>query len=478
VTNWDNGRIVQLKFNTWPAAAEDETVTLTVNYSTVIIEDPCYTCHEHRFGALGSWQYERTTAMEVFSGVLTSSGTVLFDLGLMPRDKARCLQHVDSISIALPAVAGEYVLDSSHGLDLIADPSTHGYSSEAYPRLRVNPAIDPWNWDADYSGFADTYEGVMGLNLVYGYEDKERVMRGMKQTQRRQHCPANQQQDDINFAKVLSRLADELSWQEGLTCTYDSASVDAALTDEDDVTLTGLYWWDLRRDSGEYKPGASDEITAGPRVHTWDDLEHIPFVPTTILSEYCTQGVAHGMAYAGGEVSRGGGGSSDTTTAYDYQLVYLDGTTWVPCGSFEPDPAGRWVTPPAPEKDRTYGVKPPTGSVISLGEFANRELAIQTLASVLRYCRNPFIRRAFTGGVYLVAQSGLAATGDILGYYHGAQEACQWQQFAAKPLSGDYRNPTISEGDDGSLLVSATNTATGALDFALSRDGGRTWEAV
>lgn len=384
VTNWDNGRIVQLKFSTWPAGAEEQNFTLTVNYSLVTIEDPCYTCHEHRFGSSGIWSYEKTSGTTTFTSVLASDGTVQWDLGLFKRDKSLCLQHVDSISIAFPDVNGEYVLHATHGLDLIADPSTHGYNANDYPRLKINPAIDPWNWNADYSGFAATYEGLMMLNLVYGYEQYERVMRGMKQTQHRVHCPDSELGDDINYAKVLSRLCDEVNWQEGMTCIYDSAAIAAAITDVDDVTLTALYWWDLNRDSGEYQPTANNTLTVGPRVHTWDDLEYIPFVPCTIYSEYATQGVAHGMAYNENntEVLRSGGGWSDSTTKYPYQLCYLDGETWVETGSFDVNPAGRWVTPPAPEKDMTYGIRLSPETVINIGEFANRELAIQTFLIV------------------------------------------------------------------------------------------------
>jgi hypothetical protein len=253
------------------------------------------------------------------------------------------------------------------------------------------------------------------------------------------------------------------------------------------VTLTALYWWDLRRGSGEYEPGNSDEITAGPRVKKWDDLEHIPFVPVTILSEYCTQGVAHGMAYnaAGDDVVRGDGDRSDGT-GLDYLLLYQDGDDWVECGSFVPNPAGRWVTPPAPEKDRTYGVQAPGQSVVSIGEFANRELAIQALRVVEETAGSqPALAfHALTGMVHLAWNSEQ----DIC-YTSSDESWTGWRYGDKAPVAGtvqktyvwqeqDHDNPSIVLLPTGELIVTARRVSTKAVEARRSYDYGLTWQEV
>jgi len=599
VTNYDNSGFLVAAFSEWPEAAEGLAVDLTIGYSTVDVDDPCYTCATHRYMAPdGEWTYARTQRTFSFPGVLAADGTVTWDLGYLTRSNTISLQHVDSLRVALPAAAGLYKLSSITlvrdpggpapwrptgtyaegridvyegvdcsgvcdeftqrlmeakfdavfpsgwaGMDLeeqiaalptqvgwretanwsalfpgsipvameIGEPVAHtgvvhsvdgdiwyaysnlnedllGHFEQLVPAeyselmgyfyqnvagngdaLSSQAAIAPWKFLADFCGFGSTVDGVTHRNLPYGYEQFDVGERGMKQTQFVQHCPESPLTDDPTAAKALSRLVNELNWQEQHTATYETAAVDAATLDADSHRLGGLFWWDADRGTGDNLTG--DAAICVRRIR---GISGIPFVPLTVNAYWTGSGRAHGLELSGTDRVRGDGTSSDDPDAGAHQVERREaGTTgaWEACGSYTADEHGRWRTPPLPEAFYEYRVRS-TG----LGAITTREYTLGVVS--WGYRRNPHMQRGLGGLIFRVYQDGSGATGNIVGDWCDAGPPGTWTPFPTGPLAGAYRNPFIAEEDCGWLLVSAWNTVTGDTDFARSKDRGHTWAAV
>lgn len=122
-----------------------------------------------------------------------------------------------------------------------------------------------------------------------------------------------------------------------------------------------------------------------------------------------------------------------------------------------------------------YGVMGANAEVQVIGQLAPREYGEAYYWP--QYLLEPWVRRGAEGETWVAARDD-ASTGSGNVYclrYHTA-ENMQGTQTAARPLEGAYRRPCVALGDDGSLTVTAHNTATDLTETVVSRDGGATWE--
>lgn len=458
VFNYDNSSWLRATFSAWPAAAELAEVTLTLGYSLVSISDPWYTGAGVR---AQNWSYTRTQHTVTITGTLTAAGIVDFDLAQLPRSNTVNLQRVDTLAWAFPAFAGDYNLAD---LRLRVDPE-EGATDATY----LQAGIAPWDFLGDFTGFGGTADGVACLNIDDGAAQYRGAQRGMAQTQFLQHDPDSEATGDPTYAKVISRLHDELDYQEQLDPTYGTAAVAAATIDADGYALGGLFCWDNARGTGDSLTGyaglAVKKFVAAPYG--------TPFVGIRINCFWGPQGRAHGIALANGVRVRGNGTSADDSSGERAVQRRVAGSSdaWVAAGSCSPNGFGRWRTPPLLESYYEYRLRTTALTPISAREYTPLDVSWGSV-------RNPHLQRAIGGLIFRVFQNGAGATADIAGDRTDAGPPGTWTPFAAKPLSGAYKNPFIVVEDDGALLVSATNTVTGNMDFARSRDRGTAWEAV
>lgn len=446
VTNYDNSSWLELSFSTWPTGAVGQTVTLTLDYRLVWVYDPCYTCAEHRYMSPdGEWEYGYSEASTSFSGDLQSDGTVRFDLGELERSNTVNLQHVTNVTFTFPAgAAGTYVLDDVRLVD--DDDVTDD------PVLVFQAAIAPWAFLTDFTGAGGTASGVACLNLAYGYEDKRGCQRGMAQTQYSQHCPESEAQGDISAPKALSRMVNELNWQEQISATYPTSAWQAAMTDDEGHTMgNGPYWWDLARGTGDGLDGRG-----GIAVR---HLVAVPYgtgpVPVTVNCYWTCGGRVHGLAYNSGERNRLASG----VIAVRRRLK--TGGEWESMGTCDTDGYGRFQTLPIGEN---YYV-----ACNGQYEVTTRQYSISGLSVDLW---DPYTVLDRAGISWRAAESG----GAVYVHFAGAGRD-YWTPVASRPWADDMARPSIAVCDDGSLLVAATNSS-GSMEIKRSRNWGQTWEAV
>jgi hypothetical protein len=458
VVNYDNSSWVELSFATWPETAEGQTISATLTYYTVSITDPWYTCAEHRYMAPeGEWDYTATQGQITIDGTLSAAGAVLFDLGKLERSNTVKLQRVAAVSLAFPAgAAGTYEFADWR---LVADAEVADD-----PVINFQAGISPWNFLEDFTGAGGTASGVACLNLDYGYEDKRGEQWGMAQTQYRQHCPESSASGDISEAKALSRMVNELNWQEQLTATYGTAAVAAAMVDADENCMgQGPFWWDTERGTGDALTGAG-----GIAVR---NLVAVPYgtgpVPVTVNAYWTCGGRIHGLAYSGAGRSRGSGeGESGDGESYSIKAYrrLTSGGDWEVYGSCSPDQYGRFRTPPSPEKDYTYSVA---------DNACNQSTRQYSIASASqRDLWDPHKALDKAGIMWRAAESG----GAVYVHYAGAGKD-PWVQVSNQPWSSGMTRPAITCCDDGSILVTATDN-NGDMLIKRSRDWGNSWQAV
>lgn len=372
VTDFDSIRTLALSFESYPAGAVGKEVKIKLDYSLIVIHDPNYTCHKHSFGEEGEFEYTLSNHSHEFSGELVLPGTVYFDLAELKRSNTVNLQRVNKITITLP-VAGEYEISD---LKLVyPDPQDHGFAG--YPDVNIIPSIDPWRWFNDFVGFAVVSEGMTVMNLSYGFEQFQRLMKGLKGIQYRRHCPDSILTNDLTYAKPLSRLINELNFREGWLAAYLDEAIDENMTDDEDVSIGQLYWWDLKRGTGDYS--VPEEVLAGKRVGAFGGFHVIPFAPITIHGFYHTGGVLSGMAYGkDGKIVRSEGGTSYSDIHPNKLWQSSDeGQSWKKIGSFAPDASGRYVSPPGPVHEVVYGIGESEELVQAVGNFVNRQIRWQ-----------------------------------------------------------------------------------------------------
>ena len=468
VTNYDNSTILRVGFAQMPQAAIGESVVVTLNYSTVVINDEFYASRVWRFGALSNWSYNRSTGSVSFSATVVDrgdgvGGDVYVDMCLpLNLLYPPCLQHVDSVSVSLPTVAGTWELEQ---YKLIADPSNHGYE-DGYPHIVLQPAPDAWNWLGDYFGFGMTYEGKHCLNLVYGVEDessyhqRERTQRGMKQ-----HADLHQSPTFVGpaadwcYAKSLGDLIGELNYQEQWDATYNpDTNVTAATYGVDPdgnkaFVGSGPYWWDLERAGGDViGDEASGGIRAALHVKTIDT--HVAqLLPVTLYAKYHLHGRGHGIATLGNTRHRGSsdlGADSDVATDHEYVVWRIadsgglgtpdPGAEWEMVGSCEPSKAGRFRTNPVMENGYDYAIsyrdngdKLVFSSCEYDGVIATREYGVIRVIAIL-VGGHLALTQHFSGAI-LVTDVGLTAPNTV--GEHKIQRGVGWSQRFAVPDSAD-----------------------------------------
>ena len=366
VIQWPH-RYLRIKFDKMPELADKKTIVLKLHYSQVSFSDPNYTCHEHRFGECGEWEWSRTQTSFEFKGKLEKKGEggeAIIDLAQLIRNKITKLNFVDKVTIVLPSVEGEYIFPSNGtGLECIKTKTGDE------PEVLINAAIDPWNWTKNFVGFHFFTEGMMGFNLEYGYEQYEDGMRGLKGTQYRQPCPSSSVTKDFSYAKIVKRLVNELSWQEGVIVDWLDDDVKEKTVDKKQRQLCEFYWWDLARGNGLYSLDGT--IKLHKKVRNQVGLGHLPFHTQLINGEYQTQGIVTGLVYDDKyQVQEETEGLKIILWGKDTK----NNTPWKQVSEINIGPNGFFNSLPAPTKDIIYALGAEDQIVRILGNFYNREV--------------------------------------------------------------------------------------------------------
>jgi len=344
--HWQNYAYAKLRLK----APRDADLEIVIDYSTVTAEDPCYpTLEPGEF----TWQRQQHQVTYRVHVAKTPEGedysSVVIDLAVPQEgDIAPVLYHVDKITIRILGTASQdedwefddiYLLDKYWVEDWGDEP-------DSYFEVRE---YDPWDFLADYTGFAGVVNGLRCFNIPYGYEEYERTERSLKQRQKWRSRVEGA--NIMDYAKALRRLCDEVNWQRGWTATYHDPEDGSANKDADGNKLFETFrWWDLLRHH-EYAfddppHSNSQDIRGAPIVRTWYIAAGIKHV---IYYEKFAQGRPHGLMYRrdrSGRVRRSG-----TVQLYGRDV----GTQgWALLGSATPDAHGRWRLGPELEKDKEY----------------------------------------------------------------------------------------------------------------------------
>lgn len=446
-------------------APRSGTVTLRLQHDVWAHASPYYTCWQHTFGpdgehVSGNTAHELTWEFEVVAG----AASYLLDIvrneqRVIPREDT-AIKHAMTWRFTLPGNdsgapevwdLGGFVARLDPGEGERAEPSNH-------VAVRFKRA---WDWLTCWLGFGgvvDGCEAFSGLNYGYlssfGYT-REEV--GLLYIHARQHCPESVLTDDLHYAKALSRLADELNWQEGWTATYHTPEEAAENEDADgEQYASTLYWWDLQH------------------CHEWDDDDLVmdgalTVGQTTVLGGLPDQEVYFSV-YPRGRV-HGLSMSDDWERqrhAVDIHIEGDDGDGYEVLEAVSADEHGRFRPSPVREKDWQYRVGDIEGLTV-----ANREYT-WAVVSVLSLW-DPYLERDAHGTLWRVAES----EGVI--HCHRADFAratIGWRRMTA-PFgeTADLARPSIAACKAGSLIAAATE-AEADMVFARSRDLGTTWTAL
>jgi len=489
VTNYDNSSFLLLKFTQWPSGNVNTAIYCTLTYKNVYVYDPCYTCAEHRYMSPdGEWEYDASTSYFTFTSKLNSDGTVIFDLGELQRNNYISLQHVVSIEFEFEQ-PGFYKLDD---VRLIPSPSV-----EDDPVMFYHPAISPWKFLSDFTGFGATASGVTCLNIPYGYEQKDGRERGMKQTQYRQHCPFSSLSDDISYPKLLSRLVNELNYMEQISATYNQDVVYENMKDSDgNIIANGPYWWDLRRRTGD------DSLIGECAIHV-RNLVAVPYgttpVPVTINAYYTINGRIHGVVIQDNQRYTGNGHSDtdDDGLFTLYRSTSVSGD-WEAIGSCTPDEYGRFKSPPVHEDYYIYRLND-TYYYVSTRQYTIGAADVPTTEDIHKisglYNINKVlfatdisdkidIYRSIKNGDSLVKTIEISEIGPSLFYNTipqigtttGHRHLYDWgKSEVSSNMALSFSTPYASWCCSGNRIIIAYND-NGVIKSAFSVDNGNTWE--
>jgi hypothetical protein len=319
-------------------------ITIVINYSTITVDDPCYSSEEYRFipGENGpaEWTFTRTQHVATYTVdkdnqlLECRAGANTFTLDLLAPttgDQPPQLHHVDSIQIT-GLCLGEWQMGEITLQNYVVGVLTANTIRE----------VLPWKLYglADYFGVAGRFDGDRVLDHPIGYEVNSQE-HGMQQIQKSRHNPDSEAEGILDAAKALGRLLNELSWLEGLTASYPLGEpLDLATNKDTQATpqrlLARLTWWDLLR---------SHEVASGmvlaPVVSAFTNAAGPAYV-----MEYETgvEGVADLLVYDGRQRAR----SIPYTTAYYVDLAQhpTGSGDWTTIARVETDATGRAVFPP------------------------------------------------------------------------------------------------------------------------------------
>lgn len=509
VRDYDNSRMLELTFTTYPATVDWTKVRLTLGYSIFAYTDPCYTPASYgdtyRFGANSDWadNYSRTQYTQVFYATANTVGDgCLFDLWQLSRAGNVNLQHVDTVQIS-GLSEGEYVLSD---LRLVQDPDSHGGT---YPHWAAQQCTDPWNYMTCQTGFASVFEGMPHLALdngTYGSRLSGDVQRGIAQTQYQEYNPewlaaqeSAPEPTDPTYAVPfyrspgVSRLVAILSMQEQLHGTaLDVDTIIENIGDTNGNQLGDMFDWDLQRGTGD-EGGGLCCLRVGA-------VENYPLsnIPQTYILEWSSEGRAHGCAHTGTgptwRPKRGGGGCDDSGGGYRVKVyrqpVDENGTPtgdWALCGSCDPDITGRYQTPPGLESGYIYQVR--SAETVDLGRYVTREYAYADVKT--RSLWNPRLRTDKISGVvhlaYIEDDAAVYTQSDT----PDLQRVMRWRYGALAGQDGTAQTSTVFSVDNGrwdfpslttlpcrSVLYTATDTDRKAVYLKRSNDQGATWASL
>ena len=369
---------LRLSFSIFPEAAINQTMRTVISYSTVSIDDPCYTCFEHRVGQEGEFEFTRTPGNIIsIAAKVEEGGVVNFDLGYLKRSNFVNLNHVDSITFYLPKVIGQYKIESLLNCR---------HTSNTRNKFEAQPALDPYNYKEDFAGIALDIGGMETADIPNGTENKIRGVMGLQQTQYVQHCPDQESElPDPTYAKPLSRIVNEFNFLPGFIASYDGS----VFQDEDGAILATPYLWDLRRYDAKWDLDVYP-LQGCIMVKTLTTLA--PLIQTTVNAYYCYGGSIQGLVFNGGERVLGGSEYSDPKQddslsikvwgrEKDNNGAYL--TDWQIVSSCETDSCGRFTTYPGYLKNWDYSLngdtENPTIIVLNIRDYTPGEVIVEGL---------------------------------------------------------------------------------------------------
>jgi hypothetical protein len=351
VTNWDNFSYLKVQY-TAPAGVTP-AFTVTLFYNELYVTDPCYSGWQYRFGPDGEWNHVwfpgviGSYSADYTGAAMDGAGaqTYYIDLrcpneGDLPRG---ALQHVAAIAVSgLTAAAG----DETWALDMTEWELCDGPVGSQHLALDFKRA---WDWEGNFFGLAGWHDGAPILAIQYGFEQFEEQERGLKYQQYAQHNPGSGAVTDPITAKTLSRLADELSWQEGFTASWSTAAFRARFRDADGVDLFGdasAYPWWLY-----YNPDADLPLEVGATVRSWTIA---PGADYTVHVRHHLQGRLHGLLKHSAGTHRL---RNEAAAVEVYSAPEDDPDDQTLVGTYGSDEHGRWMSDPLPEKGFIYVVE-------------------------------------------------------------------------------------------------------------------------
>lgn len=450
-------------------APRAETVAVVVDYRTVLIYDPCYTCANYRWNEFwfATMSHTATYTVALAAGV----NDILVDL-CRPDEKfvpegAKRMHHVDTLTMNLPANStGAQETWTLTGLGLTKD---RGEGARVEPdRHYVVRYKRPWGWwDTNWFGFGAVVDGKDTLQLDYGYDTpfgKTRQETKLLHAQRIEHCPTyTGPPTRLDALKTIGRLVNELNYLDGWSAIDGSWEESSHNKDANLVKYAGsVYWFDLRhchdygwKTGGQAVSGAlcvgQYQLIAG--IH--QDINYYKY----------PRGRIHGLAMEAGWSSR----------RRDDAIVQLHGRRvgepeYEYLGERETDEHGRFRLPPAREPGWEYKVP---GSGRSGIPVVNRSYT--TVHVEIPSLWDPWVDVDNHGQLWRVA---CQTDGTV--YCHTAPSACETTAWdpVTKPFGSEdeHYRPTIACMSNGWLIVCATYNGDQVL--VKSEDQGRTWVVI
>lgn len=326
-------------------APKEAKITVEINYSNVSVTDPCYTCAEHRWD---EFEYTRTQHVLNYDINVASGFASYFVDFALPKEKVvpvgqYRMQIIDNVKIHLPDGVDD-VWTLSHWY-LVLDPGLDPVRNE--PTYHIEARYKrAWNWRAtNWFGFGAVVDGVDAMELDYGYGHNQNEKK-LLYIQRSQHCPDSEATGEIDSAKPLSRLVNEINYLEGWDAQYFTPETMPENMDADLNQLGTFYWWCLRNNhiiqahntinmDGALVVGRHTVVAGIKNV-----INHFKF----------PDGKLHGLAFNKNKTRR----VRSKMGVYIWSK-YLN-EDWQFVEKAISDEHGRYVSTPLKEKDYTYSV--------------------------------------------------------------------------------------------------------------------------
>ena len=425
--HWQNRCYAELRMK----CPRDSIINIIVNYSEFYIEDPCYTCYEHRFGAEGEFYYETIPKQAIYEVKLAETiegqpySKNVIDLAV-PKfgEKPPRMYHVNQIIIQLPDAPPDttYEFNEIILLQSYWDPSW-GPPPEANHSWRV---YDPRNWWRDYTGCAGLSNGILAGDIPFGFEDQQGVEYSLKIRQKLRHCPESELEGIMDYAIEASRLSALIQYQRGWNATYLDPENSSCNKDEDGNTFFGTFRaFDLRCMTEGML------LTGAPKVGL---IALCSGIPQTIYYQVAFRGCAHGMVLNKAQTKRNR--KRPIVTLYGKQYAE---TEWQTIGITNGDAHGHYRVGDGRQKDYCFYVSGSPDKIFTLEDrkwyWTNAIGELPTINVLLDSVRWP-------GRTHLLMRSKDNKTGLYL--LNNAHELLQiWIQEDAKWTSLGSQDPLI-----------------------------------